>query len=69
MKCPMCGRRTGWARTRCPACKTKLVQWYVIAAILVLVICYGAFLVLERVDEEFEKVGAAEEVQKDSYPL
>jgi len=49
MKCAVCGRRTGWARTRCPACKTKLVQWYIIAVILILMACYGGLVILENV--------------------
>jgi hypothetical protein len=47
MKCPMCGRRAGWARTRCPACRTKLIQWYIIATILFLVACFGFLLTME----------------------
>lgn len=49
MKCPVCGRRTGWVRTRCPACKTKLIQWYIIAAVLILMACYGGLVILENV--------------------
>lgn len=49
MKCPVCGRRTSWARTRCPACKTKLIQWYIIATLLVLVAFYGGLMILEKV--------------------
>ena len=49
MKCPVCSRNTGWARTRCPACKTKLIQWYIIAAILFLMACYGGLVILENV--------------------
>ncbi len=49
MKCPVCNRHTGWVRTRCPACNTKLIQWYIIAAILVLMACYGGLVILENV--------------------
>ena len=49
MKCPVCSRHTGWVRTRCPACKSKLVQWYIIAAILILMACYGGLVILENV--------------------
>src|SRR5688572_4083695 len=47
MKCPVCSRRTGWARTRCPACRTKLIQWYIIAVIAFLGACYGALLIMD----------------------
>ncbi|HEY3042129.1 MAG TPA: hypothetical protein VGJ66_25590 [Pyrinomonadaceae bacterium] len=48
MKCPTCGRRTSWARTRCPACKTKLATWYIVAAIIIVGACYGGLLILEK---------------------
>ena len=49
MKCPNCGRLTGWIRTRCPACQTKLLAWYVLAAIIVAGACFGGFMILEQV--------------------
>ena len=49
MRCPVCSRYTGWMRTRCPACRTKLIQWYVIAGILILMACYGGLVILENV--------------------
>ena len=49
MKCPTCGRRAGWARTRCPACKTKLITWYIVAAIIILGACLGGLVILEKV--------------------
>ncbi|HZE69609.1 MAG TPA: hypothetical protein VE135_08815 [Pyrinomonadaceae bacterium] len=48
MKCPNCARAAGLIRLRCPACQTKLIQWYLIAAVLLIVACYGGFLLLER---------------------
>jgi len=48
MTCPNCGRRAGAARIRCPACKTKLVQWYLLVALLILAACYGGFVLLEK---------------------
>ena len=38
MRCPVCSRYTGWMRTRCPACRAKLIQWYIIAGILIAMI-------------------------------
>jgi hypothetical protein len=33
---------------RCPACKTKLIQWYFLAALLILAACLGGFVLLEK---------------------
>ena len=30
MKCHYCGRPAGLIRLRCPACKTRLIQWYLV---------------------------------------
>jgi len=49
MRCPKCGRRAGWARTRCPACKTKLIAWYIMAVIIIVGACYGGLIILEKV--------------------
>jgi uncharacterized OB-fold protein len=49
MKCPTCGRRAGWVRTRCPACKTKLITWYIIAAFIIVGACWGGLVILEKV--------------------
>jgi uncharacterized OB-fold protein len=49
MKCPNCGRRPGWARVRCPACRTKLAQWYVVATVVVIAACYAGLLIAERI--------------------
>jgi hypothetical protein len=48
MRCPNCGRPAGWLRFRCPACKSKMPQWYVAAIIVLVVVCYGAFELAER---------------------
>ncbi|MDQ1729081.1 MAG: hypothetical protein QOD33_1206 [Pyrinomonadaceae bacterium] len=47
MRCPNCGRRASWARTRCAACKTKLVAWYVVVVTAVLVAGVAAWYLLE----------------------
>ncbi|MGH9927997.1 MAG: hypothetical protein ACREA9_02085 [Pyrinomonadaceae bacterium] len=49
MKCPTCGRRAELARTRCPACQTRLIAWYILAAIIVAGACFGGLLLLEKV--------------------
>ena len=49
MRCPNCSRRAAWARTRCPACHSKLIAWYVLAAILIAGACFGGWLLLENV--------------------
>ncbi len=49
MKCGHCGRNTSWMRAKCPTCKTKLVQWYIIAAVLFILACYGSLALLEAV--------------------
>jgi len=47
MRCPTCARPVAWTTTRCRACRTKLLQWYVIAAALGILACVSAFLMLE----------------------
>lgn len=47
MTCPNCGRRASWARTRCPACRTKLITWYLIAAIIIAGASLAALLIME----------------------
>jgi uncharacterized OB-fold protein len=49
MKCPSCGRSASWTKTRCRTCKTRLIQWYILAAALFLLGCYGSFIMLEAV--------------------
>jgi hypothetical protein len=34
-------------KTRCPTCKAKLIQWYIIAVVLFILACYGGLLLLE----------------------
>jgi len=41
---------TEWARTRCPACKTRLITWYIVAAIIIVGACWGGLLILEKVN-------------------
>jgi len=48
MKCGNCGRRTSWTRAKCPTCKTKLIQWYIIAVVLFILACYGSLVLLEN---------------------
>jgi hypothetical protein len=48
MKCPSCGRRAGWARTRCPACRSKLITWYVLAALIAAAACFGGLIILKK---------------------
>jgi len=47
MRCPNCARSVTWTRTRCRACRTKLIQWYIIAATFCILACIGSFLMLE----------------------
>jgi hypothetical protein len=49
MTCPRCARKTGWARMRCPACRTKLVQWYLVAGVMLISACYVGLVVLDQV--------------------
>jgi len=49
MNCPNCGRRIAWARTRCPACRTKLIAWYILAVLIIAAACFGGLLILEKV--------------------
>ena len=44
MKCHYCGRPAGLIRLRCPACKTRLIQWYLVTAVLLIAACYVGFL-------------------------
>ena len=49
MRCPNCARPVAWTRTRCRACRTKLIQWYIMALALGILGCVSAFLILEAV--------------------
>ena len=49
MKCGHCGRSTSWMRARCPTCKTKLIQWYIIALVLIILACYGTLMFLDNI--------------------
>jgi len=48
MRCPNCGRRAALARMRCAACQSKLVAWYVLAAIIIAGACFGGFMILDK---------------------
>ena len=48
MRCQSCGRQSGWLRIRCPACRGRLVQWYIAAILLVLAAGYAGFVLIER---------------------
>jgi RNA polymerase subunit RPABC4/transcription elongation factor Spt4 len=49
MTCRNCERVVTWSRTRCPACRTKMPVWYVIAAVTVVVGLFIAFKAVEAI--------------------
>jgi hypothetical protein len=49
MNCSHCGRSTSWVSTKCRTCSRRLPAWYVLAAVIVLVVIYGAFLAVENI--------------------
>ena len=49
MICPNCERVVDRTRARCPACRTRLPLWYVIAAVVVVGALFVAFKILEAI--------------------
>ncbi|HYV83981.1 MAG TPA: hypothetical protein VE931_10720 [Pyrinomonadaceae bacterium] len=49
MTCRNCERVVAPTRTRCPACRTKLPAWYLIASICGMVAIIVAFKVVEAI--------------------
>jgi len=49
MKCRNCERVVSPARTRCPACQTKLPLWYLIAVVVAMIGIYAAYELVELV--------------------
>jgi uncharacterized OB-fold protein len=49
MKCSNCERVVAAARTRCPACRTKLPAWYLIVSIGTVVAIVVAFKIVEAI--------------------
>lgn len=47
MTCPSCGRTWAWSSRRCRTCQTKFLPWYLLAGLLLLLGCFGGFLILE----------------------
>ncbi|HWF89163.1 MAG TPA: hypothetical protein VN659_10020 [Pyrinomonadaceae bacterium] len=49
MKCRNCERDVPQTRARCPACRTKMPAWYLMAAIGSLVALIVAFKIVEAI--------------------
>ncbi|HKR12761.1 MAG TPA: hypothetical protein VJT15_11935 [Pyrinomonadaceae bacterium] len=49
MICPNCERTARWTRRRCAACQTKFPAWYVTTGVILLVVVYLGFLVVENI--------------------
>ena len=49
MKCRNCERDVAPTRTRCPACRTKMPAWYLMASVGALVALIVAFKIVEAI--------------------